>query len=62
MVHDPTTRAYAERRKAEGKTPREIRRCLKRYLARRLYRALSALHSDDNKSQAQLVRYRRFGS
>ena len=48
MVHDPTTRAYAERRKAEGRTPREIRRCLKRYLARRLYRALNALHSDDN--------------
>ncbi len=37
-VHDPATRACAERRKAEGKTPREIRRCLKRYLARRLYR------------------------
>lgn len=39
-VHDP--RACAERRKAEGKTPREIRPCLKRYLARRLYRTLNA--------------------
>lgn len=45
MVHDPATRAYAERRKAEGKTSREIRRCLKRYLARHLYRALNALHA-----------------
>jgi len=39
---DPTTRAYAQRRQAEGKTPREIRRCLKRYLARQIYRQLEA--------------------
>jgi transposase len=38
--HQPT-RAYAERRRAEGKTDREIRRCIKRYLARHLYRTLS---------------------
>lgn len=44
MTYDPDTRAYAERRTAEGKTPREIRRCLKRYLARHLYRTLNALH------------------
>ncbi|MCB5292441.1 IS110 family transposase [Arthrobacter sp. SO3] len=48
MVHDPATRAYAERRKAEGKSPREIRRCLKRYLARHLYRTLNALHANDS--------------
>ena len=41
MVHDPVTRAYANRRRAEGKTDREIRRCIKRYLARRLYRHLN---------------------
>ncbi|MEX5301816.1 IS110 family transposase [Kocuria sabuli] len=41
MVHHPRTRAYADRRRAEGKTDREIRRCLKRYLARRLYRHLN---------------------
>lgn len=34
-------RAYAERRKAEGKAPRGIRRCLKR----RLYPTLNALHA-----------------
>lgn len=33
MIHDPTTRAYVERRRAESKTDREIRRVLKRYLA-----------------------------
>jgi transposase len=37
---DPTTRAYAERRRGQGKTDREIKRCLKRYLARQLYRQL----------------------
>jgi transposase len=35
------TRAYVERRTAEGKSPREIRRCLKRYIARELYRQLT---------------------
>lgn len=45
MAHDPATRAYAERRRAEGKTGREIRRCLKRYLARHLYRTLNTLHA-----------------
>ncbi|MEQ3542150.1 IS110 family transposase [Pseudonocardia tropica] len=36
------TRAYVERRTAEGKSPREIRRCLKRYITRELYRTLAA--------------------
>jgi len=34
---DPTTRAYSQRRKEEGLSHREIVRCIKRYLARRLY-------------------------
>jgi transposase len=38
----PRTRAYVARRTAEGKTTREIRRCLERYLARELYRTLTA--------------------
>ncbi len=41
MVHDPDTRAYADRRRAQGKTDREIRRILKRYLARQIYRHLN---------------------
>ena len=36
----PPTRAYIERRIQEGKTRREATRCLKRYLARNLYRLL----------------------
>jgi len=38
----PDTRAYVERRTAEGKNKKEIRRCLKRYIARQLHRALTA--------------------
>ena len=37
LQRDPRTRAYADRRRAEGKTDREIKRCLKRYIARELY-------------------------
>ena len=36
----PATIAYIERRLAEGKTRRDANRCLKRYLARGLYRLL----------------------
>jgi transposase len=37
---DPATRAYATQRRAQGKTNREIKRCLIRYIARQLYRLL----------------------
>lgn len=37
---DPETRVYVERRRAEGKTDREIKRCLKRYITRQLFRQL----------------------
>jgi transposase len=40
MRSHPPTLAYVQRRIAEGKTLRETRRCIKRYLARHLYRAL----------------------
>lgn len=40
--YDQRTRDYVERRTTEGKTPREIKRCLKRYIARDLYRLLEA--------------------
>jgi transposase len=38
LAHDPATRAYAARRRAQGKTNREIKHCLARYVARQLYR------------------------
>jgi transposase len=42
LQRDERTRAYAERRRSEGKTDREIKRCLKRYIARELYRRLES--------------------
>ena len=38
--HCPHTQAYIAKRISEGKTTREARRCLKRYIARQLYRLL----------------------
>lgn len=43
LTFDPRTRAYAERRTSEGMNRREIRRCLKRYVARQLYRRLQTI-------------------
>jgi transposase len=40
MSHDERTKAYVARRTAEGKSKKEIIRCLKRYIARELYRIL----------------------
>jgi len=40
---DPQTQAYISRRVSEGKSEREATRCLKRYLARSLYRQLEAM-------------------
>jgi transposase len=42
MRDDARTRAYTARRQAEGRSTREIKRCLKRYTARHLYRLLQA--------------------
>jgi hypothetical protein len=41
MRSSPRTRAYIARRTAEGETTREIRRCLKRYIARERSRQLT---------------------
>ncbi|MCI0584726.1 MAG: IS110 family transposase [Chloroflexi bacterium] len=40
LQHDPDTRVYADRRRAEGRTDREIKRCLKRFVARGIFRLL----------------------
>jgi transposase len=40
--HHQPTKTYTARRTTEGKNPREIRRCLKRYIIRDLYRLLEA--------------------
>ena len=42
IQYQQTTRDYVARRTAEGKTNREIKRCLARYVARDLYRLLES--------------------
>jgi transposase len=42
--HHQPTRDYITRRRAEGKTDREINRCLKRYVARQLFKIMQANH------------------
>ncbi len=41
LQHNPETKAYAARRTAEGKSPRDIKRCLKRAIAREIYKHLN---------------------
>jgi len=54
--HAPT-RAYAARRRAEGKTQRHIVRCLKRYVAREIHQLL--LHPEPATTSRDLRRDRR---
>jgi transposase len=42
IQYQPATRDYVNRRTADGKTSREIKRCLTRYVARDLYRLLES--------------------
>jgi transposase len=46
QTHHGPTRVYTTRRIAEGKSEREIRRCLKRTVARQLYRLLERTAAD----------------
>ena len=41
MRYDQRTRAYVERRTAQGKTRKEIMRCLKRFVAREVFTAIT---------------------
>jgi transposase len=43
LRHDPRTREYAARRTQEGLSKAEIIRCLKRYIAREVYRQIAPL-------------------
>nr|WP_027140919.1 IS110 family transposase [Pseudofrankia saprophytica] len=45
---DARTRAYVERRTKEGKSKKEIIRCLKRYVARELYAILTTLREPND--------------
>ena len=43
MSSHPATRDYVARRRSEGLSNREIRRCLKRYTCRAVFRQLQAI-------------------
>ena len=55
MRYCERTRAYVKRRTAEGKTKREIIRCLKRYIAREVYNTLRADLADVTQARPQLT-------
>lgn len=46
MRHDEATRRYVKRRTHEGKNRKEIMRCLKRYVAREVFHAITSPPSD----------------
>lgn len=58
LATDADTRAYAARRQTEGKTRREIIRCLKRYIAREVYRLLTNPHPPTDTSDLRPLRQR----
>ena len=48
MTYHTETKTYVEKRLEEGRSKREIRRCIKRYIARHLYRTLNTTHAAIN--------------
>lgn len=53
MRHDPTTRAYVERRLGQNKTKKDIIRSLKRAIAREVYKALTRPHEPQSHAPAR---------
>ncbi|WP_436775172.1 IS110 family transposase [Yinghuangia sp. YIM S09857] len=52
MRHHPRTRAYVERRTREGLSKKEIMRCLKRFVAREVFRAITSTRTAPPTGQA----------
>ena len=44
MVSHPPTKAYVQRRTAEGMSKKDIFRCLKRFIAREVYKHLTSMN------------------
>jgi transposase len=55
MRHDERTRTYVERRTREGLSKKEIMRCLKRFVAREVYRALTTTSPAQTSSENPLA-------
>ena len=56
MRCDQRTIEYVKKRRAEGKTRKEIIRCLKRYIARQVYRLLTDPPSTPNGADLRCLR------
>ena len=52
LRYDPETQAYMQRRLAEGKTKREVIRCLKRHVARQVWKAMNPPQTLEKKRPA----------
>jgi hypothetical protein len=60
QVHHGPTRAYTSRRIVQGKSQREIRPCLKRTVARQLYRLLERTATSSSSTCVQQSRMERY--
>ena len=58
MSYDQTTIAYVQKRQTEGKTRREIIRCLKRHIARQIYHLLTNPPPTPNSAQLRTLRHK----
>ena len=56
MRHDAATKEYVTRRQAEGKNRKEIIRCLKRHIAREIYRLLTNPPPTPNCAKLRTIR------
>ncbi len=56
LTYDEATKAYAARRRAEGKSDRDVVRCLKRYVAREVFRHLTAPEAVPSGEQLRVAR------
>jgi transposase/DNA-binding XRE family transcriptional regulator len=56
MQHDACTQKYMEKKRSEGKSKREIRRCIMRYLVRKVYQALKADSKCDPESVPDIAK------
>jgi transposase len=55
LGHDDRTRAYAERRTTEGLSKKDIIRCLKRYIAREVQKALTSTNTPHPATKPQVA-------
>ena len=53
MRLDPATKTYVARRVSEGKSPRDVQRCLKRNICRQIFKILERRHQPSTEGLPQ---------